>query len=209
MKEVVQTPNKVADSQLYKIIEYFSDMTQIIQSIDLDKIDRAIDILYDAWLRDKQVFIIGNGGSASTATHFTCDLTKTTIIEGKKRFKVISLVDNVPLVSALTNDEGFDKVFDEQLRAFITTGDVLIAISVHGGSGKGNADVWSQNLIRAIQSAKESGAKTIGLSGFDGGAMKDLADVCMVVPCESTPHVESLHLAFEHLLCERLQSKIK
>jgi len=202
MREEVVTDN------LLKMNEYFSEMSGILQQIDLREIDEAINIIYRAWLGGNQVFIIGNGGSASTATHFACDLTKTTIVDGKKRFKVLSLVDNVPLVSALTNDDGYEKIFEEQLKSFISPGDILIALSVHGGSGKGNAAAWSQNLLRAINLAGRLGAKTIGLSGFGGGAMKNLTDVCMTVPSYSTPHVESVHLALEHLICKQLKWKI-
>lgn len=200
---------ETALSNLPKIEEYLSEMTEIIQRIDVDPIDRAIEMLYQAWFRNNQVFLLGNGGSASTATHFACDLAKTTIVPGNKRFKVISLVDNIPLVSALTNDEGFEKIFDEQLEALLSAGDVVVALSVHGGSGQGNASAWSQNILRAIDLAKRCGAKSIGFAGFDGGAMKTLADVCVLVPCDSTPHVESLHLALEHLICARLHDIIK
>lgn len=194
---------------LLKMNEYFSTMSETAQKIDLVEIDKAINALFRAWQFKNQVFIVGNGGSASTATHFCCDLSKTTIVDGKNRFKVISLVDNIPLVSALTNDEGFDKVFEEQLRAFIAPGDVLITISVHGGSGKGNASMWSQNLMRAIGLAKTRGATAIGMAGFDGGVMADAADICIVVPCNSTPHVESMHLTLEHLICDRLRKMIE
>ncbi|MCL5292414.1 MAG: SIS domain-containing protein [Actinobacteria bacterium] len=203
MKENVATAN------LSTIDEYLNEMTAIIGRIDRAQVDRAIEMLYQTWLLDRKVFILGNGGSASTATHFACDLTKTTIVPGEKRFKVISLVDNIPLVSALTNDEGFEKIYDEQLDALLEADDVVVALSVHGGSGKGNASAWSQNILRAIELAKARGAKSMGFAGFDGGAMKTMADTCVIVPCDSTPHAESLHLALEHLICSRLHDLIK
>jgi len=152
---------------------------------------------------------MGNGGSASTATHFACDLAKGTVVEGKKRFRVISLTDNVPLITALTNDNGFNAIFVEQLRNLLEKDDVVIAISVHGGTGKERAGVWSQNLLAAIQYAKENSAKTIGIAGFDGGALKNLADACIVVPVQSTPYVESWHATLEHLICSCLREKIE
>ena len=194
---------------IIKMNEYFCEMNEAAQRIDLETIEQAIKILYDAWLSGSKVFIVGNGGSASTASHFVCDLSKTTIVDGKKRCKVISLLDNIPLISALTNDEGFEKIYDEQLKAHLEPGDVVIAISVHGGSGQGNASKWSQNLLRAIDYANVIGASTIGLSGFDGGAMVDLCDICIVAPIDSTPHVESMHLTIEHLVCERLKVMIE
>ena len=128
---------------------------------------------------------------------------------GKERFKVIGLNDNIPLMSALINDNGFDNLFSEQLINLFEVGDVLIAISVHGGSGADKAGLWSQNLLKAMKVAKEKRGKTIGFSGFDGGAMKEIADICVVVPFNSTPHVESFHLAFEHLICACLKEKME
>ena len=128
---------------------------------------------------------------------------------GKRGFKAECLNDNIPLMLALVNDEGFDNLYYEQLKTKFQKGDVLICISVHGGAGRDKAGLWSQNLLKAMNYAKENGGKTIGLSGFDGGAMKELADVCIVVPINSTPHVESFHLVLEHLIISRLKEKIE
>jgi len=191
------------------IRNYLSDVTKVAKALSIDDIDKAIGILFEAWKSGSQVFICGNGGSASTATHFACDLSKTTIVNGKRRFKAICLNDNIPLMSALVNDNGFDNLFYEQLINLFQKGDVLIAISVHGGVGRDKAGAWSQNLIKAIKYVQESGGKAIGLSGFDGGLMKEIADACVVVPAESTPQVESFHLALEHLICSCLKQKIE
>ena len=118
------------------------------------------------------------------------------------------LNDNIPLMSALINDEGFDNLFIEQLKNLFQEGDVLICISVHGGAGRDKAALWSQNLLKAMKYAREMKGKTIGLSGFDGGPMKEIADACIVVPVDSTPQVESFHLALEHLICGCLKDKI-
>jgi len=187
---------------------YLSEMNRVTKSMPVGAIDRAIELLFDVWQRGSQVFTCGNGGSASTATHLACDLSKTTIVAGKKRFKAYCLNDNIPLMSALINDEGFDNLFYEQLQGRFGEGDVLICISVHGGSGKDKAGPWSQNLLKSIRYAKGKGGKTIGFSGFDGGMMKEIADVCVVVPANSTPHVESFHLALEHLICSCLHERI-
>jgi D-sedoheptulose 7-phosphate isomerase len=191
------------------IENYLSDIAAISQAISVEEIDKVIDILFEAWVNGRQVFTCGNGGSASTATHFCCDLAKQTIVEGKKRFRVICLNDNIPLMSALTNDNGFDNLYYEQLINLFQEGDVLIAISVHGGVGKDKASAWSQNLIKAIRYAQDNGGKAIGLSGFDGGLMKEICDACIVVPADSTPHVESFHLALEHLICSCLKKIIE
>jgi len=193
-----------------KYIEsYFSDMKRVIEAISIDDIDRVIELLFSVWERGNQVFICGNGGSASTATHFSCDLSKTTIVEGKRRFRVHCLNDNIPLITAIINDEGFDNLFVEQLKNLFQKGDILICISVHGGVGRDKAELWSQNLVKAMRYAKEMKGYTIGLSGFDGGVMKEIADACIVVPANSTPQVESFHLALEHLICVCLRQKIE
>ena len=190
------------------ITGYFDHMAQILGELPHEPVSDAIDLLFETWQRSGTVFIAGNGGSSSTASHFACDLAKWTIAEGQSRFKVMALTDNMPLFSALMNDEGPASVYAEQLEPFIQPGDALILISVHGGSGEGSAGAWSQNLLRALHVAKARGATTLGLSGFDGGALKELADVCIVIPAESTPQVESFHLAIEHLICDCLRQRI-
>jgi len=193
----------------YYINKYFAEMNEIISKMPTENIDLAVEALFKAWKNGNKVFIMGNGGSASTATHFTCDLTKVTIVDNKKRFKVIGLNDNIPLVSALTNDDGWSEIYVEQLRNHFEEGDVVIAFSVHGGSGKAKAGAWSQNLLKALQYAKDNKGVAIGFSGFDGGTMKDLADICVVVPFNSTPQVESFHLVLEHLITFCLREKIE
>ncbi len=191
------------------IRSYLSEVSRVAETLSVDDTDRAIELLFKAWEKGNRVFICGNGGSASTATHFACDLSKATIVDSKKRFKVYCLNDNMPLVSALINDDGFDNLFYEQLKNLFETGDVLVCISVHGGAGKDKAGLWSQNLLKAMKYVEENGGKTIGLSGFDGGPMKKIADACIVVPADSTPQVESFHLALEHLICSCLRKRIE
>jgi D-sedoheptulose 7-phosphate isomerase len=191
------------------ILDYLSEMRKVTEDISIADIDNVIELLFKTWENGNKVFICGNGGSASTATHFTCDLAKATIVGDKKRFKALCLNDNVPLVSALTNDNGFDNLYNEQLKNLFESGDVLICISVHGGAGKDQAGLWSQNLLKAMKYVSDNGGKTVGFSGFDGGPMKELADACIVVPVNSTPQVESFHLALEHMICSRLREKIE
>ena len=188
--------------------EYLTESQDILRKLDRGAIDRAINILFEAWKNDNQVFVAGNGGSASTSTHFACDLNKWVSDEAERKFRAFALVDNIPLVSALTNDNGWGEVYVEQLRNFFRKGDVLVAISVHGGSGSDKAGPWSQNLMRAVKYAKENGGKVVGLSGFDGGALRTVADACIVVPAESTPHVEGMHLVLTHLMSEQLRTLI-
>jgi D-sedoheptulose 7-phosphate isomerase len=152
--------------------------------------------------------MLGNGGSASTSTHFACDLNKWVSDNTDRKFRAFSLVDNIPMVSALTNDNGWSDIYYEQLRNFFRKGDVVVAISVHGGSGSDKAGPWSQNLLKAVKYAKDNGGKVIGLAGFDGGVLRTAADACIVVPANSTPHVEGMHLVLTHLMCEQLREKI-
>jgi D-sedoheptulose 7-phosphate isomerase len=190
------------------VSDYLAEMKTVAENISREDIDAVVELLFQAWQQDRRVFICGNGGSAGTATHFACDLAKTTIVDSKKRFKAICLNDNIPLMSALVNDNGFDNLYIEQLHNLYQPGDVLICLSVHGGAGRDRAGKWSQNLLKAMQYVKDNGGKTVGFSGFDGGPMKDIADACVVVPADSTPQVESFHLALEHLVCACLRQKI-
>ena len=195
------------------IDEYLRAMEGVGRALPRAEIRRAVDVLYDCWRSGGVVFAAGNGGSASTATHLACDLAKATIVPGRRRLKTVSLVDNIPLNSAWTNDSGFASVFAEQLEPWLTERDVLVALSVHGGSGEGDAGPWSQNLPRAVALARQRGARVIGLSGFGGGALAHNADICIVVPIDSeplgTPLVESWHVAIHHLLCTALRRRIE
>lgn len=190
------------------IDDYLTETRRITKLISVEAIDKAVELLFDAWKNGNHVYTCGNGGSASTATHFACDLVKTTAAAGKRGLKAECLNDNVPLVLALINDDGFDNLFSEQLKTKAQKGDILICVSVHGSSGRDRAGLWSQNLLRAMSYMQEIGGKTIGLSGFDGGSMKEIADASIIVPANSTPQVESFHLVIEHLVCSCLREKI-
>lgn len=191
-----------------QIEQYFKEIKEICDNISREDIDKVIEILFNAWKNGNKVFFCGNGGSAGTANHFMCDLFKVTIVKGKKRFKALCLNDNVPLMTALINDEGWDNLYIEQLKNLFEKGDVLICLSVHGGSGRDKAGAWSQNLLKAMDYIKNNGGKTIGFSGFNGGAMKEIADACVVVPFNATPHVEAFHVVLQHLIAFRLKEKI-
>ncbi|MBI4356136.1 MAG: SIS domain-containing protein [Candidatus Omnitrophica bacterium] len=204
------TPRPASDAEL--IDSYIDAMGTLMKGVPRATIQRAVDLLFDAWQRHAAIYVAGNGGSASTASHFASDLAKFTIAEGRPRFKVVSLTDNVPLVSAWTNDSGFGSIFAEQMEPWFQAGDGLVAFSVHGGSGSGEAGPWSQNLTRAVTLAKQRRGFVIGFSGFDGGMLKAEADACMVVPASqepmATPLVESLHVALHHLVCVALKVRI-
>ena len=184
---------------------HLKEMAGIAESSPVEALTAFIDVLAAAWRDGKTVYTCGNGGSAGTATHFAADLAKFTWKPGKPRLKAVSLCENAPLLSALTNDEGFAHIFSWQLESFMQSGDVLVCISVHGGNGSDKAGPWSQNLLRGVEMARQKGGKVLGLAGFDGGALKQMADVCVVVPAQSTPHVEAFHVCYHHMVVERLR----
>ena len=199
------------------IKQYFTESKKIIQKIPVADIDKIINILFEAWQEEAIIFVLGNGGSASTASHFAADLTKYTIMgasyeQRKKRFKVICLTDNAVLNSAWANDFGFDTVFSEQMEPWVKKNDVIFAFSDHGGSARPEGGTWSQNIPKAFELAKERGAKLVGLSGDTGGIMKRMADACVVVPTVNkdhiTVHVEGFHVVIHHLIIHRLKQLI-
>jgi D-sedoheptulose 7-phosphate isomerase len=188
--------------------EYLKDVGVVTKHISHEDLTRVINLLYEAWKNGQQVFLAGNGGSAATAVHFAGDLAKFTSVEGKKRFRATALTDNTPLLTAIINDQGWENAYVEQLKNFLNKGDVFVAISVHGGSGSDKAGPWSQNLLKAAKFVKDNHGKVIGLTGFDGGVLKQIADVCIVVPVNSTPHVEGFHSVLTHLICAGLRELI-
>lgn len=194
-----------------KYFRIVSDLSSaLVKSKDYQDI---VKTLLDCWRKRGTIFTIGCGGSASTASHFAADLAKATITKGKPRLKAIALVDNIPLVSAWTNDSGWESVFAEQLEPWLTKKDVLVCFSVHGGRGKGDAGPWSENLVAAMKLAKERKAKIIGFSGFDGGEIKKMADFCIIIPNRSkvygTPLIEAMHAVIHHGLIFELKERIK
>src|ERR1700751_3281409 len=170
-----------------------------IDRIPLERIERVGEILFSAYQHNKQGFVVGNGGSAATASHMACDLGKNTISPNRQRFRVVSLSDNVPLVSALGNDLGYDHIFSEQLKNLIQPGDVLISIT-----GSGN----SPNILRAMAYARERAATNIALLGFDGGAALKLADEYVLVPVHDYGVVEDLHMVLNHILTEYFRARL-
>jgi len=193
---------------------YLRETAEIALATSRDDMARVIDVLFEACLHDRTIYTCGNGGSAANASHLACDIAKFTWVEGKRRFKCASLCDNAALISALTNDVGFNRVFLEQLDGRMGPGDVLVCLSVHGGSGADKAGPWSQNLVAAADFAKKKGGKVVALVGYDGGALRTMADASVIVPRAagghtSTPHVEGFHEIYHHLICERLLQMAK
>ena len=188
---------------------YLQETAEIALATSREDMARVIEVLFEAYRSDRTIYTCGNGGSAANASHLACDIAKFTWVEGKRRFKCASLCDNAALISALTNDVGFNRIFLEQLDGRLVAGDVLVCLSVHGGSGADRAGPWSQNLVAAADFARKAGAKVVALVGYDGGALRQIADASVIVPrsaagTTSTPHVEGFHEVYHHLICERL-----
>jgi len=184
---------------MQNIKAYLDSAITTIEKLPCEEIASAIAVLTWARMNDKQVFVMGNGGSAATASHFACDLAKGTLAHDRPRFRVIALTDSMPLFSALANDFGFEHVFSEQLASLVREGDVVLAIS-----GSGN----SVNVVNAVKHARQAHATTIGLLGFDGGVLKDLVDICILVSNDSYEQVEDLHLMLGHLMCVCIRQAI-
>ena len=170
--------------------QYFKELQRVMLALPKDGVDQIADVLVGAYNAGRTMFLCGNGGSAALASHLACDLGKgTAYCNGGKRFRVLALTDNLPTLTAWANDSGYENVFSEQLKNFVQPNDVVFAIS-----GSGN----SKNILNALQAAREAGAITVGLSGFQGGAMKSLCDLCVVVPSNDMQIIEDLHLALAH-----------
>jgi D-sedoheptulose 7-phosphate isomerase len=179
------------------IARYLDEVGQALRVLPHGEIKQVIDILNQARNDGKQIFVMGNGGSAAMASHFACDLGKGTVQEGKPPFKVLSLADNVPLLTAYGNDFGYEVVFAEPLASLAQPGDVAIAISSSGNS---------PNVLLAMDRATEIGLTTIGITGYEGGKLRDKVNVCVAVPAnprhpDSMQHVEdgqwvTLHAIF-------------
>jgi D-sedoheptulose 7-phosphate isomerase len=183
-----------------KSVDAFLQQTcDLLRQLDQAAIGRAGELLLNCHRRGGRVFTLGNGGSASTAQHFACDLAKFVIPSGQRPFDARCLTDNVSLYTAWANDADRADVFVNLMRGLLQPGDVVIACSVHGGTG------FSADLARAVRFANESGASTISLVGFDGGTMHRESTVSILVPVASTPQVEAIHLVVEHLLMSQLK----
>src|SRR5437899_5719002 len=178
---------------------------QELLRVDVRQLQALADAIHDCYRHDRFVFICGNGGSGSNASHFCEDLGKGTLRredfdnDQKKRLRVLSLTDNTPYILAWANDEGFERVFVEQLKNLAGPGDLLIAIS-----GSGN----SANVLRAVEWANSHGLKTFGCTGFSGGKLKQLAQQHLHVPLDDMGMVESIHLTAFHWVVDDLHRRL-
>jgi D-sedoheptulose 7-phosphate isomerase len=184
----------INDGRPVVVDEFLHDTCRLLNALDRGAIVKAKEMLLQCYRDGGRVYTAGNGGSASTAQHFACDLAKYVIPLGARPFDTRCLTDNISLYTAWANDADRHDVFVHQLRGLVTNRDVLLVVSVHGGTG------YSADLVRAVRYAKEVGALTIALVGFDGGILHQEATCSIRVPVDSTPHTEGIHLVVEHCL---------
>ena len=174
---------------------YIDKLTKVLSAVDRDQIDRAVQLVADAWQGGKQILTLGNGGSALTALHFINDWNKSVFMSGGKPFRGRSLVDNIGLVMSYANDVSYQDIFVEQLKNLLAPGDLVIALS-----GSGN----SENVVRAVRYANENGAVTLGLCGYRGGRLRETARHVLWVDIDDMQISEDLHAMFGHMVMQRL-----
>jgi len=179
-----------------QIQNYITTLQQTMSQLPQSLIADVINTLQEARVQGNQIFIMGNGGSASTASHFVCDLAKNTRYGGLPHFRVIGLADNMEIFSAYANDEGYENVFSQQLINLIRPSDVVIAISASGNS---------KNVLNAVEEARKFGVRTIGFTGFDGGRLGQLVDIHIHVDSSIIEHVEDVHLMLEHMIVRTIK----
>lgn len=181
-----------------QIKDYITGLQQTMDQLPHQLIVDVIGVLHEARLNGNKVFIMGNGGSASTASHFVCDLAKNTRQTGLPHFRVIGLTDNMAIFSAYANDEGYESVFSQQVANLVEPDDIIIGISASGNS---------RNVLNAIVEAKKHNVKTIGFTGFDGGFLGQMVDINIHVKSNIIEYVEDIHLMLEHMIVKAIKDQ--
>lgn len=171
------------------VCSYLEELSSTIQKLPVQSIDRLAGVFLSAYDKGRTIFLFGNGGSAALASHMTCDLGKGTAPAVGQRLRAVALTDNVALITAWANDTRYEGIFAEQLQNLLQPGDVAFAISASGNS---------PNVLAALSFARQAGAATAGITGFQGGKMKSLCDVCVIVPSDNMQIIEDLHLSIAH-----------
>jgi D-sedoheptulose 7-phosphate isomerase len=179
--------------------DYLCGLAAAIDGISRAEVWAAVDVLLEATEQGRRIYLVGNGGSAATASHMAVDLAKQAAVEGAPRLRAIALTDNVPLITAWSNDEDYGAAFARQLQNHVEAGDVLVAISTSGNS---------PNVLRAAELARACGARVVAFTGDVGGALRDLADACVYVPSPDVGHQEIAHLAVDHVIAVAIQHRM-
>ena len=181
------------------IKSYFAEVENMLEAISTSQLQQALFILERAYRDNRRVFVMGNGGSAATASHLALDLAKNTISGECRRLRVLSLTDHVPLITAWSNDYAYEHIFSEQLANLVEAGDVVIGISASGNS---------LNVINACHLAKQEGATTIGLLGANGGKMKEVVDTYILAPGQDIEQEEDAHMIIAHVITRHMRNFI-
>ncbi len=175
--------------------QYLVRLKGVIDNFDVKQFDQMVTTVLDAYERQANIFVMGNGGSGATASHLACDINKGCCLDLEQKFRMICLNDNMPTMLALANDISYNAVFEEQLKNFFNTGDLVIGIS-----GSGN----SENVLRAVRYATDHGGRTIGWSGFGGGKLAALVDLALVAESDDMQQVEDLHMIIAHMAMQAI-----
>lgn len=178
---------------------HFERLRDLLSRVPVERLDGAIGLLLEAQRTSRRVYVMGNGGSASTAAHFVCDLQKTATVPGHAPLRAYALTDNAALVTAWANDTSYELIFAEQIKALTDPGDVVIAISVSGRS---------PNIVAGLTAAAQRGVRTVALVGSDGGTAGRLADVTVHIPCDDYGLVEDIHSALGHAIAAALRQAV-
>lgn len=181
-----------------KAADYLGETRGVMARLDADLIDRISEQIWQAYEQERTVYLFGNGGSAALASHLACDLAKGTAVNGRRRMRAVSLNDNLALLTALANDLEYDEIFAEQLH-HIEPGDVALAISSSGNS---------PNVVRGLEVAQQAGATTVAITGFKGGRVKSLCDMCLVVPSDNVQYIEDSHLSVMHAIFSAVRQRM-
>jgi D-sedoheptulose 7-phosphate isomerase len=182
------------------INNYFSELEQMLRDISQAHLQDILSLLEETYRNGHRIFIMGNGGSAATASHFALDLAKNTIMQGAPRLKAISLTDHVPLITAWSNDTAYEHIFEEQLANMIEPGDLVIGISTSGNS---------PNVINALNLAKKSRAATGGLLGAEGGLIKNIVDSYVLAPGQNIEQEEDAHMILTHIITRHMREVVR
>jgi D-sedoheptulose 7-phosphate isomerase len=180
-------------------LNYISELKRTLETIPLDGFEKIVNLIMGAYQDGRLIFVMGNGGSGATASHFASDINKGVCFDLEKRFKVICLNDNVPTMLAYANDVSYEDIFIEQLKNFMESDDVVIGISASGNS---------KNVLKAVEYARSKSVRTIGLAGFDGGRLAGIVDVPLVVKSEDMQKVEDTHLILMHMVMQIVHQRL-
>lgn len=188
------------NNYMKELQQYIATEIEIMKKLDVEAINEAMNLIWETFEKEGNIYIFGNGGSASTASHFQNDFNKGISEYTEKKFRFNCLSDNISTLTAIANDISYEDVYSEQLKGRLKDNDIVIAIS-----GSGN----SKNIIRAVEYAKTQNICIIGITGYNGGVLKQLADISLHVPIDDMQITEDIHMMFDHMMMSVFYKKVK